>query len=343
MRFRDEIVIHVRGGRGGDGAVAFRRAKYEPRGGPDGGDGGRGGGVWLCVDENLNTLDGLAARPVYQAQDGAPGGPKSRTGRKGKDLTLRVPAGTVVFDLQTGARLADLDRPGEKVLVARGGSGGRGNRRFATPTRQTPRCAEKGEPGGERRLRLELKMIADVGLLGLPNAGKSTLLAALSRARPRIAAYPFTTLTPYLGVVGDDPADAFVLADLPGLIEGASRGAGLGGRFLRHIERTRIVLHVVDVSGDAPVPPAEAYRIVREEIRAYGPALREKPEIVVANKIDLPGSPSNVRSLSRACGSRVLRVSAREGRGLRNLVRIVRETLSGSGRSRRIEREQQSP
>lgn len=307
--------------------MAFLRQKFQARGGPAGGRGGNGGNVFLRVDQNLNTLDHLSGTPLFRAGDGVPGGPKNQTGKRGRDLVLRVPAGTVVRDARTGRTIADLDRHGDELLIAKGGKGGRGNASFATAIRQTPRFAEPGEPGEERRLLLELKMIADVGIVGLPNAGKSTLLAALSRARPKIAAYPFTTLTPSLGVVGRDRFDTFVVADLPGLIEGASRGAGLGGRFLRHIERTRVVLHVVDVSSEAAAPPDEAYRIVREELAAFSPGLAAKPEVVAANKIDLPGADAGRRRLARACGCRPQAISAREGKGVPALVSKIRRTL----------------
>jgi GTP-binding protein len=327
MRFRDELTLHVRGGAGGKGGVAFLRQKYQPRGGPAGGRGGDGGPVILRVDENLNTLDHLSGTPLFRAGDGVPGGPKNQAGKKGRDLVLCVPPGTVVRDARTGRAIADLDRHGEEIRVAKGGQGGRGNASFATAIRQTPRFAEPGEPGEERRLRLELKMIADVGIVGLPNAGKSTLLAAVSRARPKIAAYPFTTLTPSLGVVGRDRFDNFVVADLPGLIEGASRGAGLGGRFLRHIERTGVILHVVDVSAGAAAPPDEAYRVVRAELAAFSPTLAAKPEVVAANKMDLPGAPSGRRRLSKACGRSVASISARDGMGVASLVAKLRRAL----------------
>lgn len=341
MRFRDELTLHVRAGAGGRGGIAFLRQKYQPRGGPAGGRGGDGGHVFLRVDENLNTLDHLSGTPLFRAGDGVPGGPKNQAGKRGRDLVLRVPAGTVVRDARTGRTLADLDRHGDELLVAKGGQGGRGNASFATAVRQAPRFAEPGQPGEERRLALELKMIADVGIVGLPNAGKSTLLAAISRARPKIAAYPFTTLTPSLGVVGRDRIDTFVVADLPGLIEGASKGAGLGGRFLRHIERTRVILHVVDVSAEAAAPPEEAYRIVREELAAFSPGLAAKIEVVAANKLDLPGAAAGRRRLARACGRAPVAIAARDGTGVPALVSRLRRALEGqidTGAARRYPR-----
>jgi len=329
MRFRDEIVLHVRGGDGGDGGVSFLREKFTPRGGPAGGRGGDGGNLHLRVDASLNTLHHLTGIPLYRAGSGAPGGPKHQAGKRGRDLVLHVPCGTVVRDVQTNKLVADLNQDQESVLIARGGKGGLGNASFATATRQAPRYAEKGKPGEDRRLALELKLIADVGIVGLPNAGKSTLLAAISRAHPKIASYPFTTLTPSLGVVGTDPLATFVVADLPGLIEGASKGAGLGDRFLRHVERTRLILHVVDVSSDAPIAPERAYRVVREELAAFNPQLASKPEVVAANKMDLPGAEGGRRKLARACGRSVAGIAARDRRGLTALVRRLLKELAG--------------
>ncbi|GBD18208.1 GTPase Obg [bacterium HR27] len=249
--FYDQAKIYVKAGNGGDGAVSFHREKYVPRGGPDGGDGGRGGNVYLRVDPSLNTLLPFSYHQHFRAENGQPGQGNRKSGRDGADLYIDVPPGTVVIDEATGDVLGDLVEPGEVLLVARGGLGGRGNQHFATPSRQVPRFAEKGAPGEERWLRLELKLLADVGLVGLPNAGKSTLLASVSAARPKIADYPFTTLEPMLGVVSVPGREggSFVLADLPGLIAGASRGAGLGHEFLRHVERTRLLIHVLDGSG----------------------------------------------------------------------------------------------
>lgn len=317
--FRDEIVIHVTGGRGGAGCVSFARARLQPRGGPDGGPGADGGDVVLQGDENLNTLHGLSGRGVLKGQAGGRGDSNTQKGKKGRSLVLHVPVGTVVKDARDGRILFDLDRHGQTFTAARGGRGGRGNRSFATSVVQSPRKAEPGEPGQERVYRLELKMIADVGIVGLPNAGKSTLLSRLSRAHPKIAAYPFTTLTPSLGVVELGPDLLITMADLPGLIEGAHRGAGLGGRFLRHIERTRLILHLVDVSGEAGTPPEEAYRVVRQELSAYSEALASRSEMIVANKTDLAGAKEGARRLARAAGGDVIEVSSEKGRGLKKL------------------------
>ncbi len=284
--FYDRVKIYVEGGRGGDGIVAFRREKYVPYGGPAGGDGGRGGDVVLVVDEHLNTLYHFVHQRKFRASDGARGRGKNMHGAAGEDLEIPVPPGTLVVDDATGALLADLTKVGQRVVVARGGRGGRGNARFATPTNQAPRVAERGDPGEARWLRLELKLLADVGLVGKPNAGKSTLLSVTTSARPEIAPYPFTTLQPNLGVVVLSPRETFVLADLPGLIEGASQGKGLGHEFLRHIERTRLLIHLLD--GNA-LDPIEDFRVINAELAAFGHGLAEKPQIVVVNKLDIPG------------------------------------------------------
>ncbi len=318
--FRDELVLQVKAGDGGAGFVSFRREKFIPKGGPDGGDGGKGGDIVFVADENFNTLSHLAKSPIYRSQSGKPGGACNCSGKQGRDMILKVPPGTVIRDAERNVVLKDLDKPGERIVLCRGGRGGKGNQHFATSTRQTPRIATPGEPGEERRLRLELKMIADVGIVGLPNAGKSTLLACVSAARPRIAEYPFTTLVPSLGIVKMGDFESLVVADLPGIIEGAHEGKGLGDQFLRHIERTRMILHLVDVSPEALRPPAEAYRVVRAELEQYSPTLAGRREIVVANKIDVPGTAPRISALRRACGSEVLAVSAASGKGLRALV-----------------------
>ena len=284
--FVDQAVIEVRAGTGGSGAEAFRREKGVPRGGPSGGDGGKGGDVVLEVDPQLSTLLDYSYRRHHKAERGQHGEGSNRTGRSGEDLVLRVPPGTLAFDDATGARLAELLEPGQRAVVARGGRGGRGNARFVTSTAQAPRRWEPGDEGEERRVRLELKLIADVGLVGQPNAGKSTLLAAVTSARPKIADYPFTTLEPVLGVVGLSDFRSFVLADVPGIIEGAHEGKGLGDRFLRHIERTRTLALLVPA--DASDPQAE-YEVLREELRAYAPELARTPHCVVVSKIDLVG------------------------------------------------------
>ncbi|MBT9252883.1 MAG: GTPase ObgE [Brockia lithotrophica] len=292
--FVDEAKIYVKGGDGGNGAVAFRREKYVPLGGPAGGDGGRGGDVILEVDEGLRTLVDFRFRRHFKAERGEHGQGKNRHGRDGSDLVLKVPPGTIVYDATTGERLADLTRPGQRFVVARGGRGGRGNARFATHANPAPRIAEKGEPGEERWVRLELRLLADVGLVGFPNAGKSSLLAAVTRANPEVAPYPFTTLNPILGVVHLGEGRSFVIADLPGIIEGAHAGAGLGHRFLRHISRTRLLLLVLDMAATEGRDPYGDYRTLRKELELYHPELARRPYFVVANKMDLPEAEENL-------------------------------------------------
>jgi len=316
--FVDEAEIVVTGGAGGNGCVAFRREKFVPKGGPSGGDGGRGGSVFCQADAAYNTLQHLAGHHHWAAEHGGHGMGKNRHGRAGADVVIRVPPGTIVLDADHGTVLRDLRAPGDRVCVAEGGRGGRGNVHFKSPTHQAPRQAESGEPGRRRRLRLELKLIADAGLIGKPNAGKSTLISRLSAAHPKIAAYPFTTLTPCLGIVELRGYRRFVLADIPGLIEGAHGGAGLGDAFLRHVERTRVLVHVLDVrppAGDA----ADDYRAVREELEQYSPALAAKDEVVVANKMDLTGSEATLERLRTELGRPVLAVSAVTGQGLEAL------------------------
>lgn len=285
--FYDEVQIYVRAGKGGHGCVAFRREKYVPFGGPSGGDGGRGGNVVLVVDQHLNTLYHFAHQREFKAPDGVNGRNKDMHGAWGEDLLIPVPPGTLVTDAGTGVVLADLTKPEQRFVVAEGGKGGRGNARFATSTDQAPRIAEKGDPGEEREIKLELKLLADVGLVGKPNAGKSTFLAATTTAKPKIAPYPFTTLQPNLGVVAFGPNDTFVLADIPGLIEGASEGKGLGHEFLRHIERTRVLLHLLDTTA---LDPLDDFRTINAELAAFGHKLSEKPQLVVFNKLDMPGA-----------------------------------------------------
>ncbi|HIE37961.1 MAG TPA: GTPase ObgE, partial [Anaerolineae bacterium] len=334
--FTDEAIIHVKAGDGGNGAVAFRREKYVPFGGPAGGDGGKGGDVVLYVDPGLNTLHRFTRQRHFRAERGQHGRGKNQHGAWGADLRVPVPPGTVVREADTGRVLADLTEPGQEVVVARGGRGGRGNARFATSTNQAPRVAENGEPGEERTLQLELKLLADVGLVGKPNAGKSTLLAAVTAARPKIAPYPFTTLQPHLGVVVLDDHTDFVLADLPGLIEGASEGKGLGHEFLRHVERTRLLIHLLD--GAAP-DPLDDFAAINEELDAFGHRLAEKPQIVAFNKMDLPEARERfpqVRESLQAQGYEVLPISglAREGvrdllwRAARRLAELPREAVS---------------
>ncbi len=321
MLFRDEAQILVVSGKGGDGCCSFRREKFVPKGGPDGGDGGNGGDVVMRTDPQITTLMDHYRKRRYTAEGGQPGGPKMMTGRNGQDCIVRVPVGTIVRDIDRGNVLRDLTEPGEEVRIVVGGKGGRGNKAFAHSTRQTPRFSEMGKAGEERRVMLELKMIADVGIIGLPNAGKSTLLSRVSSARPKIAAYPFTTLTPQPGIVEIDDMTQLVFADIPGLVEGAHDGIGLGHQFLRHIERTRILLHLVDISATASAPPAEAYRVIRNELQSYSTELARKPEVVVATKLDAADDPQPaIASLARACGHEVLAISAVTGEGLRELL-----------------------
>jgi GTP-binding protein len=322
--FLDHADLTVIAGNGGNGAATFRREAHVPRGGPDGGDGGRGGSVYLVVDVGQTMLIDYRHKHHFRADHGGPGERSRRHGKAGKDLELAVPPGTVVFDAASGDLMADLVFPAQKVMVARGGRGGLGNTHFATSTHQAPKHAQKGEPGEERRLRLELRLIADVGLVGLPNAGKSTLLTALTAATPKIAHYPFTTLEPNLGVLDlavDDDTDERrpTLADLPGLIEGASGGAGLGHAFLRHVERTRVLVHVVDMSA---ADPERDYQIIREELEARDPALLDKTTLVAANKMDLEPDRELLRAFNEARlheGLEVVQISAAERIGLRKL------------------------
>ncbi len=283
--FTDQVEIHVRSGKGGDGMVHFHREKFITHGGPDGGDGGKGGDVVFEVRSTLNTLSSFRQNQKFKAEDGLKGGPSQMSGRYGKDLIVLVPPGTIIFDADTGVIIGDLTNPGQRLMVCKGGRGGRGNQHFATSRNQAPRTAEKGEPYEEKRLKLELKLIADIGLIGVPNAGKSTLLTALTNAKPKIASYPFTTLEPHLGVAEIDINTTVVLADIPGLIEGASHGAGLGHDFLRHVQRTRVLVHLLDGLSDDPVAD---YSQINSELSLFDPNLGKKPQIVALNKIDQP-------------------------------------------------------
>lgn len=325
--FIDEIEIKVKGGNGGKGCSSFRREKFAPRGGPDGGNGGEGGNIVMIADENLNTLYHLTHIPRFIAEDGEAGKPKNCAGKDGQNLLIKVPPGTIIKDIKKGVTLKDLKKSGESVIVVLGGKGGRGNKSFATSINQAPRVTEKGGIGEERYLKLELKLIADVGIVGMPNAGKSTLLSKLSSARPKIAEYPFTTLYPYLGIIDGGRYRTCVMADLPGLIEGAHKGVGLGDRFLRHIERTRIILHLVDVSPYTLQSPQEAYKIIRNELALYSIALSKKPELVIANKIDLRGSEARIKKLSKVTDIKPIAISALTGQGLNKLVRAIFEKL----------------
>ncbi|MBW1648489.1 MAG: GTPase ObgE [Deltaproteobacteria bacterium] len=326
MKFIDEVSLTVQSGSGGRGCVSFRRERFVPRGGPDGGNGGRGGDVRLVARAGRRTLYPFRFQRLYKAENGAPGQGNQRSGKAGADLTIEVPPGTLVFDADTGELIQDLVAPEDVVVVAVGGRGGKGNAHFKTSTHQTPRFAQPGEPGQTRQLRLELKLLADVGIIGLPNAGKSTLISRVSAATPKIADYPFTTLTPTLGVVnppfGGEP---FVMADIPGLIEGAHAGVGLGARFLRHVERTRILVHLVDAATIDPSDLTRDLRIVNTEMERYGRQLAEKPQIVALNKIDLTGAEEKARQFAQALGeTETILISAATGDGVRQLLgRIV--------------------
>lgn len=297
--FIDRAKIKIKAGDGGNGVTAFRREKFVPRGGPSGGDGGHGGDVWLESDEGLNTLLHLRYNPEHKAERGKHGEGSNRFGKNGEDTVVKVPVGTQVFDAESGDLKFDFTEASQRYLAAKGGKGGWGNAHFATPTRRAPKFHYQGRPGEEHELQLELKLIADVGLVGFPNAGKSTLISVISAAKPKIADYPFTTLEPNLGVVDLGDYKTFVVADIPGLIEGASEGAGLGGRFLRHVERTKVILHLVDVSSFSGRDPVEDYKIINRELAAYNEDLATRPQIVVATKIDSLDDPDRLESLKK--------------------------------------------
>jgi len=327
MNFVDEAKIYIKAGDGGKGCVSFRREKYVPRGGPDGGDGGKGGDVILRVSPSLRTLLDFKYQQHHVAERGGHGEGSKRTGKNGQDREILVPVGTVVHDSETGEILADLKEEGDFYIIARGGKGGRGNARFATPTRQAPRYAQEGIPGDERWIRLELKLLADVGIIGLPNVGKSTLISRISAARPKIADYPFTTLIPNLGVVRYGEGETFVVADIPGLIEGAHEGHGLGIEFLRHIERTRVLLHVLDAAALDGVSPLDAYHTLRDELTQYGHALKDRPHIVAANKVDLPDAQDALDELRENIDAPVYPISAATGEGIQELLRALVEQV----------------
>jgi len=337
--FVDEARIYVKAGNGGNGCVAFRREKYVPRGGPSGGDGGNGGSVHLEANPNDNTLLRYRYNREFRADRGRHGEGSNCTGHSGEDLILQVPVGTLALDDQTGETIADLATPGQRVLVVNGGRGGRGNQHFAKPWHQAPREHEDGFPGEERHLRLELKLLADVGLVGFPNAGKSTLISVISAARPKIANYPFTTLEPNLGVVNADGGTGkegreigrtFVVADLPGLIEGAHQGAGLGIRFLRHVERTRLLVHLVDTSDANADDPVHSFEVINDELAAFSESLTQKPMIVVATKLDATTDRSRLEALGAYCKQHGLEfhsISAVAGEGVKELVRSIADAL----------------
>jgi GTP-binding protein len=330
MLFLDEARILVKAGDGGNGCLAFRREKYVPRGGPSGGDGGRGGDVILVATKHLNTLLPFTYNPEHRAERGQHGQGSNKTGADGRSVEISVPIGTVVYDEATGEKLADFTADGQRLVVARGGRGGRGNARFATSTHQAPTEHEPGRPGEVKRLRLELKLLADVGLVGYPNAGKSTLISRISAAKPKIADYPFTTLEPNLGVVHVEDYRTFVVADIPGLIEGAHRGAGLGIQFLRHIERTRLLAHLVDVSEASGRQPTRDFEVILQELADFSEELARKPMIVVATKMDAAQNPARVRSLRDLAAERGLpyfEISSVTGRGLEKLKHAMAERV----------------
>ena len=324
--FVDQVDIHVAAGAGGKGCLSFRREKYVPRGGPDGGDGGAGGSVYIVATPRKNTLVDFRFHPEFEARRGQHGQGSNRTGQDGGDLEIEVPIGTLVYEKALDGEtqlVADLAEEGQRVLIAKGGRGGLGNARFATSTNRAPRKTQPGEPGDERWLRLELKLLADVGLVGFPNAGKSTLIARMSAAKPKIADYPFTTLTPNLGVVSMSGDRSFVVADVPGLIEGAHAGQGLGHQFLRHIERTKVLIHLVDISGSSGRDPVQDFETINEELRLFDPKVAAKPQLVAANKIDALDDPERLAALERHVRKRklpLLRISGVTGEGVSALL-----------------------
>lgn len=328
MKFIDEATVEVKAGDGGNGCISFRREKHVPRGGPDGGDGGDGGDCILRAKEGLTTLMDLKYRKRFQAVRGGHGKGKNMFGKRGKDVTIDVPVGCVFWDAATNQKFADLTKNGETFVVAKGGKGGHGNTHYVSSTRQAPRIAQKGEKGEEHLIRLELKLLADVGLIGFPNAGKSTLISVISNAKPKIADYPFTTKVPHLGVVRFGPERSFVVADIPGLIEGAHDGKGMGIQFLKHIERTRVLLHLIDCS--AHPDPFKIYEALREELGAYSPKLLEKPEIIILTKMDLPQAREMKAKVERdflKMNKKVASISAVKKEGLQDLLTLVSKQL----------------
>ncbi|SMC94344.1 GTP-binding protein [Desulfocicer vacuolatum DSM 3385] len=328
MKFIDEATIFVRSGNGGPGCVSFRRERFIERGGPDGGDGGNGGSIILKTDKSKRTLFDLRRQRIIRAKNGSPGMGRLRHGKNAPHQIIPVPPGTLVINEDTGETIADLTQPDQQFVLAKGGIGGRGNKRFSTATNRAPRHAQPGMPGEEFNLRLELKLLADVGLVGLPNAGKSTLVSRLSSARPKIADYPFTTLAPSLGMVQPGYGEPFAVADIPGLIEGAHQGVGLGIQFLKHIERTGILVHIIDVSAIDPDTPLEAYHLINKELEQYSKALGQKPQLLVLNKIDLTGAREKADAFIEALGNNdVITLSAATGKGTDRLKQILAEKL----------------
>jgi GTP-binding protein len=337
MQFVDEVRVRIKAGDGGNGCIAFRREKYVPRGGPSGGDGGRGGSIILLADPQLTTLLDYRYRPIHKARRGENGRGHDQNGKDGGDLILQVPVGTIIKDSASGERLCDLDKPGMRFVVAAGGRGGLGNMNFATATRQAPRFAQPGEPGEECEIQFELKLLADVGLIGFPNAGKSTLISRISAARPKIADYPFTTLVPHLGVVGYKDHKSFVVADIPGLIEGAHEGAGLGHKFLRHVERCRVLVHLVDcgADGDGRAPVAD-HKKLNFELKQHSKELAKKPQILAATKVDLPVARERAALLKKALGRKttIHLISAATGEGVAELVDRMAQAVFSPSRTK---------
>lgn len=329
IMFVDQVKIYVKAGNGGDGMVAFRREKFVPNGGPAGGDGGKGADVVFVVDEGLRTLVDFRFKRIFKAEHGEHGMSKSMHGRGAEDLVVKVPQGTIVKDIDTGEIIADLVAHGQRAVIAKAGRGGRGNKHFATPANPAPELSENGEPGQERNVQLELKVLADVGLVGFPSVGKSTLLSVVSAARPKIAAYHFTTIVPNLGMVDAGDGRSFVMADLPGLIEGASQGVGLGHQFLRHIERTRVIVHVIDMSGSEGRVPYEDYMAINNELEQYNLRLMERPQIIVANKMDMPDAEENLNEFKTKIAEDipVFPISAVTKTGLRELLLAIADKL----------------
>lgn len=328
--FTDYVKIIAKAGNGGNGAISFRHEKYVAAGGPDGGDGGKGGDIYFIVNQDANTLIDFRYKKKFKAENGNNGEGTRRFGKSGEDLYIKVPIGTIIKDAKTGRVLADLSEKGQKALILRGGRGGKGNSNFATATRQAPRFAQDGEDGEEKELILELKLLADVGLIGFPNVGKSTLLSIVTDAKPKIADYHFTTLDPNLGVVKKEYGDSFVIADIPGIIEGASEGVGLGIQFLRHIERTRLLLHVIDVSGSEGRDPVEDFYTINEELKKYSQKLSERKQIIVANKIDSMQDENlynNLEKLAKEKGLEIFKISAATNTGIKELINHVSQVL----------------
>jgi len=336
MRFVDEAKIYIKSGDGGPGCVSFRREKYVPRGGPDGGDGGTGGDIVAVASRSHRTLLDMKFNQHHVARRGGPGEGSNRTGKSSEDVEIVVPVGTVIRDMETGELLADMIKDGQRAVLARGGIGGKGNARFKTATNQAPRYAQDGLPGEEKTVSLELKLIADVGIVGFPNVGKSTLIARISAARPKIADYPFTTLKPNLGVVRLGDRQTFVVADIPGLIEGAHQGAGLGTKFLRHIERTSILLHIIDISKEPFTGAWNDFETINSELASFSPAVREKPQIVAISKIDLTSTRERLDETAaffREKGIRIFPVSAATGEGIRELLQEIGKRLDDYSRA----------